>query len=1015
MRKILSLVLFMFYMYSMHAQSISITGNVKSAEDQLGLPGVNVIVKNSNTAAVTDFDGNFKIDAPVGSVLEFSYLGFQTQEVPVINNNPLNVSLKIDAQSLSEVVVIGYGTQQKKDVTGAVSVVDKKTIEKLNPIEVAQALQGTVSGVNVNSSSGSPGAKIKVSIRGVGSNTDNDPLVIVDGYRGTLDSFNPSDVESITVLKDAQAAIYGIDGANGVILVTTKRGRKNTKTKFSYNSYAGFQETSRKLPLLNATEYGAILNESYASNGQNLPFSNLSELGDGTDWQDLVFDRSFIQNHTLNFSGGSEKITYYVGASHFDQDGIVAKEISNYRRNTVKVALGVDISDKLKFDTTINYINSERGTISNSVNDDTGEIEEFGQGGILFNAISYAPTFSENQDDVDNFLGAEVYNPLTQKNNTYNSIKGDGLEGSFSFDYEPIKGLKFTSRIGFKTFDNVYKRFFPIIDYGNSKVVNVTRSSVVQGTNSTNDYTFENFVNYKKTFNDEHNFELTLGMSAQKEIYTSLEATGFDVPNNSYEFADIDLADGVSEAKTAQSDRTDNRRSALFSRLQYNYKSRYLFSALIRRDVSSAFIKDKRVGYFPSFTLGWNASEEDFWNTDWTVNYLKLRGSYGELGNAVGGDLYRTLLDGEATYVFDGTLVSGVANGQIPNTEATWETAKKLDLGFDIKLLNNKIEIVADYFREDREDLLIANFPVSGISGSQAPGSLLPTVNAGTSRNEGVEFLISYNDQIGKDFSYGINYNLTYLKNEVTKINGDVVIEGGSFGVGQQAPSRMEEGQPIGYFYGLKTDGIFQNQAEIDAHPSQAALGTSNVSPGDIRYVDVNNDGVINFNDRTNIGDPIPDLLMGLNLNFQYKQFDFAMYSFAQLGKETVRNYERDQPNVNRLNLYLDRWTGEGTSNYVPRATTAATNNKLFSDFYVEDSSFLRIQNVQFGYSLPSEILDDLNLDKFRIYVSINNLYTFTDYIGYDPSATTGIIGAGIDSGFYPVPRQYLMGLNLNF
>ena len=360
-------------------------------------------------------------------------------------------------------------------------------------------------------------------------------------------------------------------------------------------------------------------------------------------------------------------------------------------------------------------------------------------------------------------------------------------------------------------------------------------------------------------------------------------------------------------------------------------------------------------------------------------------------------------------------LVNGRSAGQIPNQDAQWEIAKKTDIGLDLKLLDRKIEIVADFFREDRENLLIANFPVSGISGSQAPGSLLPTVNAGTSRNQGVEFLISYTNKVSEDFSFGLSYNVTYLENEVIKVDGDQIIEGGNFGIGQLSPSRFEEGEPIGYFFGLRTDGIFQNQAEVDAHPSQSTLGADATSPGDIRYVDINNDGVIDFNDRTNIGDPIPDFLMGINLNFQYKQFDFALFGNAQLGKETVRNYERDQPNVNRLDLYLDRWRGEGTSNFVPRVTTEATNNRLFSDFFVEDSSFLRIQNIQLGYNFPDELLSDLKLEKFRIYASVNNVYTFTDYIGYDPAATTGIIGAGIDSGFYPVPRQYLLGVNLNF
>ncbi|WP_025742264.1 SusC/RagA family TonB-linked outer membrane protein [Aquimarina pacifica] len=1012
--KIVYFLISVFLTTIVNAQDIQIRGVVSDAKN-LPLPGVNVLVKNSTNGAVTSFDGDYSLSGvSKNDIIVFSYIGFATQEIVVGDQTTINVVLEEDGESLEQIVVIGYGTARKKDVTGAVSLISNETIEDLRPVEVSQALQGTVSGVRISSSSGSPGAKLNIAIRGVGSNQSNDPLVIIDGYRGDLTTINPNDVESVTILKDSQAAIYGIDGANGVVLVTTKRGRKNQKPTFSYDTFTGFQETTRKLPLLNATEYGALLNESYAAAGEDLPFPDLSGLGEGTDWQDLIFDTSPIFSHNLSFSGGTEKITYFVGGSHIEQEGIVAKETSEYRRNTARLALGVDISEKFDFNTTINYINSNRKAISNSIADD-GEIEEFGLGGLLFNAINYAPVFSEDEDDVNGFLGSEVINPISQRNNMYNDIDANGLEGMTSLDYTPFDGLKITSRIGFRTFTNSYKRFFPIVDYGSSKVFNTDRSSVVQGTTTTNDYTFETFANYNTTIAEDHNLDVVLGMSAQRKVYTKLEATGFDVPNNSIEFADISLADGINEAKTAISERTDQRRSSTFGRVQYDFKKRYLFSGILRRDVASDFIEDNRVDYFPSVTTGWNISEEPFWNQDGFVNFLKVRGSYGLLGSNVGSDLYRASLDGEATYVIDGVLVSGVANGRIPNIEAQWEVAKKLDIGLDVKMLNNSIEIVADYFKEDREDLLIANSPVSGITGSGAPGAGFPTINGGTSSNEGFEFLISYKDSFSENFSFGISYNVSYIENNVTEINGDVILEGGNFGVGQLSPSRMEVGQPIGYFYGLQTNGIFQNQAEVDAHPSQIELGAE-AAPGDIRFVDVNNDGVINFDDRTNIGDPIPDWYMGLNLNLKYKQFDFSAYSYANLGQEMVRNYERDQPNVNRLDLYLDRWRGEGTSNSVPRATVGTTTNKLFSEFYVEDASFLRIQNVQLGYSLPTEFLNTIGINRLRVYTAINNLYTFTDYTGYDPAATSsGAIGAGIDDGFYPVSRQYLFGLNLNF
>ena len=396
---------------------------------------------------------------------------------------------------------------------------------------------------------------------------------------------------------------------------------------------------------------------------------------------------------------------------------------------------------------------------------------------------------------------------------------------------------------------------------------------------------------------------------------------------------------------------------------------------------------------------------------------MKLRVSYGILGNdQIPNNGYVGQLSGEATYLFDDVLTSGTAIGQLPNPELQWEEAKKFDIGLDFRLLSNKIDITTDYFINKRDNLLISNIPVSGITGVFAPGGAAPTVNAGAVENKGFEFAINYRDNYSEDFSISTSYNITTLKNTVTEVNNSTgFLEGGSFSVGQPTISRMEAGQPMGYFYGYKTDGIFQNQSEVNEHPSQLALGAE-ASPGDIRFVDVNNDGVLDADDRTNLGDPIPDLTMGLNLTLNYKNFDFTAYAFASIGNDMVRNYERTVTDVNRLNYVLDRWTGEGTSNTVPRVTTAATTNRIFSDFFVEDASYLRIQNVQIGYSLPASAIEKVGITKMRVYCGVNNLYTFTKYKGYDPGATSGApIGGGIDFGFYPIPRTYLCGVNLNF
>lgn len=1015
--KIKLFALFAFVLtIAVNGQNVDVSGTVTEASSGQPLPGVNIILKNTSRGTTTDFDGNFTLnDLTLNSVVVISYIGFISQEITIKDNRSLVISLKDDTESLDEVVVIGYGTQKKRDVTGAVSIVDAKTLEELRPVKVEQALQGTVSGVNVTSQSGAPGAGLDIRIRGISTNGTNGPLVIIDGYQGDLGILNPSDIETITVLKDAQAAIYGTIGANGVVLITTKTGKKGGKTQISINSYVGFQEATRHLSLLNATEYALILNESYANGGQALPFTNVSGLGEGTDWQDEVLNTGVpLVNHDFSISGGSDKITYSISGSHLYQQGIVAPKKTDFRRNTARASIRADLSDKFKLSTNITYTYLDR----DSVND-------FGLGSVLFNALNTPSTYSANDINGDFTLipstpglGIEIINPLAQVANTYNDYDLKKLNGTLSLEYQVLDKLNLTGRIGFNTANSESKSFSKIVDYG-GKVFDVGRSSVAQNAINDNDYSLDIFATYTDTFLDNHNVTLTGGTTVFKTFGNGLFATGYDVPNNSWGFADIALATGTGGdgVRDVGSYAYDERRLSFFSRLQYDFKGKYLFSAMLRRDSSTKFGPDNRVAYFPSATAGWIISDEEFFGDSNVFDFMKLRVSYGLLGNdQIPNNGYVGQLSGEATYIFDDVLTNGTAIGQLPNPELQWEEAKKFDIGLDFRLLSNKIDITTDYFINKRDNLLISNIPVSGITGVFAPGGAAPTVNAGAVENKGFEFAINYRDNYSEDFSISASYNVTTLKNTVTEVNNSTgFLEGGSFGVGQPTISRMEAGQPMGYFYGYKTDGIFQNQAEVDAHPSQLDLGAE-ASPGDIRFVDVNNDGVLDADDRTNLGDPIPDLTMGLNLTLNFKNFDFTAYAFASIGNDMVRNYERTVTDVNRLNYVLDRWTGEGTSNNVPRVTTAATTNRIFSDFFVEDASYLRIQNVQIGYSLPSNAIEKVGITKMRVYCGVNNLYTFTKYKGFDPGATSGApIGGGIDFGFYPIPRTYLCGVNLNF
>jgi TonB-linked SusC/RagA family outer membrane protein len=1003
---------------SLQAQTFTLSGTITDAESGEGLIGASVLlVRDAATptpnGTVTDLDGSFTLPGvSVGDQLRISYTGFATRTVDIPDQSPLKITLGADVQALDEVVVIGYGSQRKRNVTGAVSTVDSETIDELKPIKIEQALQGTVAGVNVTTQSGAPGAGLNIRIRGVSTNGQNAPLVIIDGYQGDLSTVNPADIATITVLKDAQAAVYGTIGANGVILVTTKTGERNQPTRISYNAYVGTQETSRDLNLLNAREYGLLLNEAYANGGQPLPFPDASQLEAGTNYQDEVFQTAPIMSHDITASGGSDRMTYSIGGSYLDQDGIIGGEKAGFDRSTGRISLGIDLAPTVKLNTNIIYTNLNRSSLN-----------ENGLGSVLFNALNTPPTLPL-LDEAGEFslvpntpgLGIEVINPVAQIANTFNEYSLNKLNGQAALNWEPIGGLTLTGRVGFNTSNSESRNFNPLISYG-GKVFDVTRSSVNQNRINDNNYSLDLFGTYERSFGGNHNLTATAGTTVFREIGDGLFATGFDVPNNSFEFADISLALGTSPegARDVGSYSYDERRLSFFGRVQYNYAERYFLTAMLRRDASTKFGPENRSALFPSFTAGWIALDEESLADGSPIDLLKLRVSYGVLGNdQILNNGFIGTLSGEATYVFDGVLVNGTAIGALPNPALQWEEAKKFNAGFDLNLWDYRLSIIADYFINTRDNLLISNIPVSGIVGTAAPGSAAPTVNAGAVRNQGLELALNYRQRINSDWRINLSYNFATLDNEVLEVNnGTGFIEGGGFGVGQLAPSRMEVGQPIGYFFGYRTDGIFQSADEIEGAPSQIALGAA-AQPGDLRYVDVNGDGVITPDDRTYLGDPIADLTMGFNARVEFRRFDFTAYAFASLGNEIVRSYERALSDVNRLDYYLQRWTGPGSTNDVPRVTTAATANQVFSDFFVEDGSFLRLQTVTLGYTLPLRF-GSRESSSVRFYMSGNNLLTLSDYLGFDPAASSGApIGGGIDYGFYPIARSFLFGVNLS-
>lgn len=1008
MRLTLCTFLAILFCSTIQAQNFEISGNVQDKDSGFPIPGVNIFIKNSSQGVVSDFDGNFKINnVPNGSTLVFSYVGYLTFEVVIRNNNVLNIKLEQDIAKLDEIVVIGYGTQKKKEITGSVAVVSSETIEALKPSRIEQALQGQMAGVNITSQSGSPGSASTISIRGVSTNGDSRPLILVDGnVVEDLSVINPNDIETINVLKDATAGIYGVRAANGVILITTKSGRKNMPLTVEYDAFAGFQQTTRKIPSLNATEYALLVNEAFAANGQALVFTNVLDLGQGTDWQDKVFEDAPIFNNAITIKGGSENSTYAYGSSFLTQDGIVGGKKANFTRFTNRGNYSLNFLENFKLDAGLTFMHTNRKTLS-----------ETGLGSVLFNALNMAPTFQVRDNNGDytiaEGLGNEVINPLAQIENTYNRGQVDKISGNASLSYNFFS--HFTAQANYQfNYAKVNSHVFsPVAFYGSGKVFNKDRSEVVETKSFFRDYTFDAFIKYENKINDIHNVNILLGTSVFKTTGEFSGFVGFDVPDNNIVNATIEQASGVQNIYPNGNATFDSRLLSYFARMQYDYKGKYLVSGVVRRDGSTKFGPNNKFGYFPSGSIGWVASEEDFLKDNNVLNFLKFRASYGILGNDRIPDFrFVSLLNGEGTYVIDDQLVFGTAIGAVSNPEIRWEKQKTFDVGLDANFFKNQIDITFDYYKKRTEDLLVVP-QVSGLLGTTAPGSGAPVVNAGIVENQGFEFSIGYTKVVNDDLKFNVRYNVSTLDNNVVSVSADGdFLSGGSFGVGQDPPSRMEEGFPIGYFRGFVTNGIFQNQDEIDDYPTI----NNNVQPGDLRFVDINEDGVIDDDDKTNIGNPLPDATMGINLSIDYKNFDFAAYAFASIGNEIVRNYERNQALTNRSVYYLDRWTGEGTSNSFPRVTSGANSNSLFSDFFVEDGSFIRLQNVQLGYSFSDKVLENSKISKLRFYISASNLVTLTKYRGYDPTASTGEpIGGGIDYGFYPNPKTFLLGMNLKF
>jgi TonB-linked SusC/RagA family outer membrane protein len=1018
-----------------YSQSARLTGKVTQKSDGQGVPGATVAIKGAALGTVTDVNGNYTLNMPQGGgVIVVSFIGMVTVERTVVAAGVENFVLDDDAKTLSEVVVVGYGTQKVTNISGAISVVKSSDIKKLNAVRAEEALQGLVSGVTVIQP-GSPGARPSVLVRGIPSFSGNDPTVVVDGSIQTLsdlNSINPSDIESINVLKDAAStAIYGLKGGNGVIVVTTKTGRKNQKTEFSVNSNYGVQDVSRRIGVLNAAEYGAIVNEGSVASGGNVIFPNLSVLGTGTNWQKEIFHTAPMQSHNISARGGSEKMSYFLSGGYLSQGGIVGGyDKSHFNRGTFTANLTFDFTSKLKFIVnTTGVLLNNKGVGENSFNS------------VIGNALNFDPTVSVLNTDpsvtskygYSNLLLSEISNPLTQLDNTYNTNTGTKIYGKFELQYDIIKGLKVNSRFGYTKYDDKSKSFSPLVFFGPQNVENgldaggnpITgrHNSVNQSKNSNFNYTWENFANYNFNVATDHHFETVLGFSMAKITGNGMNVGRQDVPFNSWEFADYSAATGTNSADNPNAQTGGyyqyfRRNLSYFGRVNYDYKNRYLASFSARRDGSYAFGINNKFADFYAGSLGWVVTSEEFFKPSF-IDFLKIRGSYGVTGNENVSPQYNKINTGGPDYGptansngynYGNVFYTGSTLASSRNDDLAWEKQKQGNIGFDLTMFH-KLSISADYYQKRVSGLLFTpNAP--GIYGTIP----VPPYNIGSTKSTGLDITISYNETIGTGFKLNNSFNITTIKNMVTATNADGtarILGGGFFNGQSQTVTVFEKGQTPAYFYGYKTDGLFQNAAEIAAAPTQAGA-----QPGDIRFVDTNKDGLINADDRVKIGDPFPNFTLGWNLSMAYKGFDFSALTYASIGNDIYRAYERNANFSNKYRAVLARWTGEGTTNdarYPRYSFTDPNSNIRVSDRYVEDGSFVKVKNIQLGYTFSKAALKNV-FRSVRIYAQVKNAFVITKYNGYDPEISGGgnLLENGVDRGAYPQARIYAVGLDIN-
>ena len=1045
-RTSLKFALFIVALFTMQAMfgalmAKPISGKVVSATDGEALIGATVQVQGTQTGTVTDFDGNFTLNAEDGQTLVISYVGYLTKKVK-ITGSQLNIELEEDRKSLDEVVVIGYGVQKKKLVTGATVQVKGEDIAKLNTTNPLQALQGQTPGMTIISQSGQPGEGLKVNIRGLGTTGSSGPLFIIDGVRGDINTVNNSDIESIDVLKDAaSAAIYGSQSANGVVLITTRSGKEG-RSVVSFDAYFGVQSVARKVKMLNAQEYMTIMDEQNINSGNAAyNWDNYKSIwrydAEGnklgvidTDWiGEMLKDNAQTYGANVSISGGGQKGNYAMSLGYKNEEGVVGgKDVSGYSQYNFRVNSEYQVIDKfLKVGEQISiaYYKKNGIGVGNAYNNTLRS---------AFGTSPLAPVYSDNgkyglpYNDTSNsdWFNADGNPYGSMMVNNYNKTQHMRLSSNVYAEMEFIKNLKFRSTLGVTYDSENYRSFTPLYHFSIYSY-NDSRTRVSQSASDGFGITWTNTLSYNFDIK-EHHFDAMAGYEVYRTEGQSMYGANGSLRDGfeTWQYAYLNNGTAMSQENglsASGSPWDEERMVSFFGRIGWNYKETYMATATIRRDGSSRFAKGHRFGWFPSISAGWVITNEKFMEplTKY-MDYFKIRASWGQVGNQnIGNYMYLAPMAFNNYYYNFGNQLGSDADqwGAVPtrigNDEITWETSEQLDFGFDARFLNQRLNVNFDWYRKSTKDWLVQP-PVLATVGTGAP-----YINGGDVVNTGVELGLAWNDVIGKDFRYYVNLNGAYNKNKVGNIpNEDGIIHGESGSVLYDNSGefyRASNGEPIGYFWGYKTAGIFQNQQEInDWIAAGNGVLQSNVQPGDVKYYDINHDGVINDNDKVNLGNGMPDFTYGFKVGFDWRGLDFAVQANGSVGNKIVQTYRNvGTTTANYTTQILDRWTGEGTSNKIPRVTNTNINYQ-FSDLFIQDGDFLRISDITLGYDF-AKLIRCKYLSQCRLYAQVKNAFTFTKYDGMDPEIGYGNSGwvSGIDYGYYPRPRTFLFGVNLKF